>query len=449
MVPETARLAEFCAALSFERLPADVVRTVKRIVLDTLGTTLAASTLGDGCAELVRMARDTGGAGEATLIGSGTRVPALMAALANGGMGHALNFDAGGDAGHLGSVVAAPLASAELRGGLDGRRFIASLAAGLELMARLAAAMLRAGARDQAPGDRVLEGQLLGYFGAAGAAGSCLGLDAARMHSALGIALMQAAGSRQVLFDGDPPAKAVYAAFSNHGGLLSALLARQGLAAPLAAFEGEAGLFALHFGGGLTPGELVAGLGERFHLLDVAFKPWPSSGITHPFIEAAQGLGTFRPDALRAIALRGGTHARHWFEPEDARRNPATSAAAANSVFYTVACALAHGDVTLDHFTPSALPRAAPMIALMRHALEEELGSSGIVELLTRDGRTLANRIDARLGTRDRPMSDDQLARKFADCARFSARPVAVDALVEMVLGLEKLPDMAQLCAKL
>ncbi len=446
---ETARLAEFCAELSFERLPADVVRTLKRIVLDTLGTTLAATTLGDGCAELLAMARNAGGPGEATLIGSGACVPVLLAALANGGLGHALNFDAGGDTGHLGSVVAAPLAAAELRGGVDGRRFIAALAAGLELMARLAAAMQRAGARDEAPGDRVLEGQLLGYFGAAVAAGSCLGLDAGRMHSALGIALMQAAGSRQVLFDGDPPAKAVYAAFSNHGGLLSALLARHGLAAPLAAFEGPAGLFALHFDQKLVPGELTEGLGARFRLLDVAFKPWPSSGITHPFIEAAQGLGKFAPHELRSIFLRGGTRARHWFEPEDARRRPATAAAAANSVFYTVARALAHGNVTLADFAPDALARAQPMIALMRHSLEDRLGASGIVELTTSDGRTLSNRVDVRLGTPERPMSDEQLAQKFADCAKFAAHPVAVDNLVEMALRLENLPDIAQLCAGL
>ena len=41
---------------------------LKRMLLDTLGTTLAANTLGDGCGELVTMARNAGGAAESTLI---------------------------------------------------------------------------------------------------------------------------------------------------------------------------------------------------------------------------------------------------------------------------------------------------------------------------------------------------------------------------------------------
>jgi 2-methylcitrate dehydratase PrpD len=444
-VSETAKLAEFCASLAFERLPSEVVATVKRIALDTIGTTLAASTLGDGCAELVALARAAGGPREATLVGCGERVPAAMAALANGGMGHALNFDAGGEAGHLGSIVAAPLAAAELQGGIDGKGFIVALAAGLETMARLAHAARRAAVDQHMAVDTVLEGQLLGYFGAAGASGVCLGLDADRMHSAFGLALMQAAGTMQVVLDGDPPAKAVYAAFSNHGGLLSAVLARQGLDAKIAAFEGRAGLFALHFGDRWVQSELTEGLGKRFHLLDVAFKPWPCSGITHPFIEAALALGTFSPRDLSAITVRGGKRTRHWFEPEDARRRPTTGAAAANSVFYTVACALARGDVQLADFRPDALQDAVAMTALMTHSLEEGLDSSGVIEVTPRAGQRLTKRIDSRLGTPERPMSDEQLEKKFASCAKFAARPSAIDLLIERLHNLEKLPNMSLL----
>lgn len=447
---ETARLAEFCSGLTFERLPAEVVRAIRSVVLDSLGTTLAGTTLGEGVGAVVAAARKDGGAREATLIGVRDRVPALMAALANGGACHALNYDAGG-IGHPGSVLAAPLAAAELRGGVDGRRFITALAAGLEVMARSTRAVARAEAAGGKAPDTALEGQLNGYFAAAAAAGHVLGLDAKRMHSAFGIALMQAAGSMQVVIDGEPPAKAVYAAFSNHGGFLSALLAQNGLEARIDAFEGRAGFFALHFGGRCERAELVEDLGETYRLLDLSFKPWPSSGITHPFIEAALEIGRIEPDAIGLIHLRGGTRARHWFEPEDIRRRPANPAAAANSVFYTVARAFAKGRLGLEDFTVAALHEAAPaaMVERMTYALDDALGSSGIVEVAKRDGSRFARRIDRPLGTRAKPMTPDQLAQKFVDCAAFAAKPVAVDRIIATVERLETLSDMASLTALL
>src|SRR5262245_61368721 len=95
----TARIADFLAGVTYEDLPPAVVAALKHQVLDTLGTTLAASTLGEGCRELVSVVQTTGGAPESTLLGFGTKVPAAQAALANGGLAHALNYDAGG-AGH-------------------------------------------------------------------------------------------------------------------------------------------------------------------------------------------------------------------------------------------------------------------------------------------------------------------------------------------------------------
>src|SRR5262249_26460613 len=138
-----------------------------------------------------------------------------------------LNYGAVG-AGHLGMTLAAPLATAELLGGIPGRELIAGLAAGMEFLARLAASLRESGCYIE---ENFLEGQLLGYFPTAIASGRIMQLDPARMHSAIGLALMQASGTMQVVYDGDPPAKSIYAAFSNHGGLLSALLARKGLGA--------------------------------------------------------------------------------------------------------------------------------------------------------------------------------------------------------------------------
>lgn len=442
---ETAALAAFAASLTFEKLPQDVVHAAKRILLDTLGTSLAATTLDEGCTHLLALARAATGSSDASVISRSERVPALTAALVNGGLGHALNYDAGGSVGHLGSIVAAPLAAAQVRGNTTGRQFLCGLAAGLEVCSRIARAVIRDPSPALKPIDLLLEGQLLGYFGAAAACGSIFGLDADKMHSALGLALMQAAGSMQVVFDGDPPAKTIYAAFSNHGGLLAAMLARSGLDAKIAAFEGRAGLFGGQFGRSFDRDILLGELGASYQLRGVAFKPWPSSGVTHPFIEAAQRLGTFEPRDLRQIHLRGGTRAKHWFEPESERRRPASAASAANSVFYSVARTLSGGSLRLDDFGEDVLPKAAPMIDLMSYQLEDALGSSGIVEVVTRAGERRESRVDAPLGTAQRPMSDSQLVDKFKDCARFAPYPVGIESVIDRVFRAETLSSIEDL----
>jgi 2-methylcitrate dehydratase PrpD len=304
----------------------------------------------------------------------------------------------------------------------------------------------------------VLDGQLFGYFGAAAAAGRVLRLDARQMHSALGLALMQAAGTMQVVLDGDPPAKAIYAAFANHGGMLAAQLAAAGLGAECAALEGEAGLYGLYYGGRYDAAVLERGLGEEWCVLRIAFKPWPTSGVLHTFIEAALDVATrhdLAPDDIAEVYLQGSGEVRHWFEPEEQRKRPANGATAANSVFYAVAKALANRRVTLADFAPDGLrqPEALALTERMRHTLDEaSQGRAAVVEVVTRGGERHVSRVDIPLGHPTRPMTREQLAAKFRDCAQYAARPVPPAALaeVERLIGaLEDVPDVSAIPALL
>ena len=82
---------------------------------------------------------------------------------------------------------------------------------------------------------------------------------------------------------------------------------------------------------------------------------------------------------------------------------------------------------------------AVPFIDLMTYQLEDALGSSGIVEVVTVAGERRASRIDAPLGTQQRPMSDGQLIDKFTDCARFAPHHVATHRIIETVFGIDTL----------
>jgi 2-methylcitrate dehydratase PrpD len=415
----TRQLAEFAADLRYEDLPPDVVRLAKDLTLDTLGTTLAGITLGAGCAPVSAVMSHLGGPAQSSIFGVPGKVAAPNAAFANGALAHALNFDAvGEETGHTGvACFAAPFALAEADGGINGKRFLTAVIVAAEVTARVTRAARRGGGTVS---KRVLSGQWFSYFGAAAGAAHVLGLDPARTHCALGLALMQLAGSRQVVIGGDPPAKAIYGAFPAQAGVQAALLAQAGLGAEIAALEGEAGVFGLVSGGAFDTESLTAELGRTFACSEVQFKPWATSNHVTPFIEATMEVRTaarLGPDDIARVILIGSPEIRDWFEPLNERRRPSNAAAAANSALFAVAHVLAHGDVGLGAFTDAGM--SDRLVGELADRIDYELAdiAGARVRILTHDGRSLEAATAQLLGSASRPLGRERLQAKFLDCA--------------------------------
>ena len=442
--------SEYIAGLTYEDLPPQVCRVLKWLTLDTFATTLADNTLGIGIPELLAWARAAGGAPEATLLGFTDRLPAVTAAMVNGGMAHALNFDdtTAVGSGHLGPVtVPCALAAAELKGGATGKELMVSLAAGAELMSRIGVALTRAeqGFSESKPQPT----QMPGYFAAAVSAGRMLGFSSQQIHSALGLALMQASGGRQPVLEGRP-AKAIYAAFSCQGGMLSALLTQRGLLGDCAVFEGAAGFFPTYYGGRFDRSALVDGLGDDYFMTNVGFKPWPTTGVAHVFIEAAINLAVqseLEPDAVEHVLVSGEPHIRTFCEPLQTRRNPQAPVEAEDSVIFATAKALANRSLSLADLqpTPEGLfqPDAVRIANVTDYRVDESLGKSGVVEVTLRSGETLTGRVDQARGHRDNPLSDEQRRRKFTDCAVHAASPLSDAVLQEVMDMVDHLEDVS------
>src|SRR5712671_2438249 len=186
----TRTLAQQTSAVTYDALPEPVRALARQCVLDYYGVALAGAD-----DPLVRIlldeAEEAGGAGQASTIGSAARLPVLAAALVNGGMGHALDYDDVNLAmpGHP-SVAILPglLALAEARQS-SGREVIAAFVAGYEIACRIGSALR--------PGHYNLGFHATGTVGAFGAAAACaylLGLNTEATARALGIAGTQAAG---------------------------------------------------------------------------------------------------------------------------------------------------------------------------------------------------------------------------------------------------------------
>lgn len=444
----TEQWAEFAAGLRHADLPSALIPVLQGVLLDTVGVALAASTLGSCGPEVAGLARaQSGGARDCSLLGHGDRVSYLMAGLANGTLAHALNFDAvGRTGGHIGlATVPAPLAAAELSGGVSGKDLLVSLALAAELTTRLATSIHDVGIDVH---EKFLEGQILGVFGAAVGAGKARGFDARGMHNLLGLALMQACGTRQVSFEGGA-GKAIAGGLANHAALLAVLLAEQGIDARCAALEGRAGLYGLFYGGRYRRSAMAEGLGEEFLSMGTVFKPWPTSGVLHPFIAASLDLRQrhrLDPSAIARVRVVAGEPSRAWLEPEKERRRPANGATAANSIFFGVAKALVNGDVTLADFSDDGLveQRALSLAGSMAFEIDPALGRGAMIEVEERGGAILSAAASADLIR----LSFDDLAAKFGSCARHAAHPLSsdrIDAFVERVWHLEKLSDIRDL----
>src|SRR5579863_116436 len=184
----TKVLANQASAVSYDALPEPVRALARQCVLDYFGVAMAGAD--DPLARiLLDELEEAGGAAQASIIGHKARLPALSAALVNGAIGHALDYDDVNLSmpGHPSvAILPALLALAEERQS-SGREVIAAFVAGYETACRIGMALK--------PGHYNLGFHATGTVGAFGAAAACarlLGLDGEAMARALGIAGTQA-----------------------------------------------------------------------------------------------------------------------------------------------------------------------------------------------------------------------------------------------------------------
>ena len=439
-------------------LPALSLAAAKQVLLDASGVMLAASGLADEPRAFIALAKATG-LGPCAILGTGERVSAPMAALANGAMAHALDYEDAFDQvpGHPNaSLVPALLALAQAEGAVDGRRFLTALAVGSDVSCRMAQALrqpMEAGGWYPPP--------IVAGFGAAAGAANLLGLSPVQARDALSLMLCQTAMPGEIKYSQGTVIRAVREAFPAQAAVLSALLAREGVAGFEQPLEGRAGFYALFAEGQFAAGDLLDGLGTNFWIDRLTFKPWPSCRGTHPFIEMALGLVREHGIAAQEIAsieVAVDDVQQMLIEPAARKAAPATAIDAKFSIPFTIALALARGGVGLDDFgteslaDPLILSLAAKVTATVAPEDSWQRGEGGRQVIVMADGRRFEVAIDNALGCPQRPLGETALVAKFIDCAGRAARPVgreAAERLAARILTLEVCPDVGALFGEL
>ncbi|MEO9130667.1 MAG: MmgE/PrpD family protein [Sphingomonas sp.] len=446
-------IAEHVAGFRADDLSASTIHAAKRALLDGMGVMLAASGASPEVAPFIDYATSQG-RGSATILGTGLRTSAAMAAFANGAMAHALDFEDAFDAAPChpnASLLPAALAVAETGPLTTGRELLAAIAIGCDLVCRIGLSLRRemeAGGWYPPP--------ILGAFGAVAAAARLRHLSPEQVRDAFSLILCQVTMPGEIKYSRDTVIRAVREAFPAQAAVQASTLAQSGVRGFEAPFEGKAGFFRLYAEDQYDPAALRDGLGERFWIEQLSFKRWPACRGTHAYIEAAQRLRArhaIDPASIIAIVATGGEVQRMLVEPADRKQAPTTVIDAKFSIPFTIGTALIDDDVTLESFEGGALcdERKRELAGLVQFEQRLDWGrsraASGGLAIELANGARHEDWIDIAAGDASRPIDDAALAEKFKNCAARAAKPLnasGIERLASAVWGLDAAGDAAK-----
>jgi len=445
----TERLAVFTAGLRYEAIPAEVAEQACLHLLDFVGVALAGSR--EPAARAVpELVRAMGGAPESALWGSGGRVPAALAALANGTVGHHLELDDGHILGHVhpaASLIPAAFALAEAHA-RSGRELVAAIVAGYEVLIRVGR-----GLAASAMYDRGFHGPgLLGAFGAAAASAVMLRLDREPAAHALGNCSLGPAASFQAFKEG-AAVKDLYCGWPAMTGTMAAQLAVRGVSGPRELFEGKLG-FARAVTDRCDLAGITADLGDAWLLPTTYIKRHSACSFSHTMIDALldlPGVGSIPVDEIARLQVSTHRFAADLDEPA-----PQTITAAKSSLPFCAALVLRRGHPLLVDFTPEALadPAVRALAARVavrldpdldaRHAAREDRRPAR-VEVVLRGGKILTAEREVARGWAEEPFSAEEIVGKFRALVEPQAGPAPTQRLLETILRLPALPDVSSL----
>jgi len=415
MSGETVRLAEYAAGLRYDDLPPDVVWRAKDCIADTVAVIVQGSRL-PWSQIVVRYAQRIGAGGSSRILGAdGPAVQAPAAALANGALAHAFesdNLTRPGAGVHPGGTLLPPALAVAQELGCGGVELITAVVAGFEVMYRIGRATKHSNERRgfHAPGTT-------GPFGAAVAAGKLMGLDAAAMTNALGIAGSLAGGLMEFARSGTGAmVKRLHLGRAAESGVLAANLAADGFTGPRSVLEGEAGFLNV-FCTEWDTSDLVRDLGSEFATLHLCLKRFPVHMTAQTAVQAILELRAehgFVGAQVDRVIVAGNERMATVNNIAD----PADIMMAQYSIPFCVALALFRDPRDPASFDATALVDADIRNMCRRVAVTvaeppTRVAGASIVTVRLKDGRSVVREVEEFDGTPARPLSRAALRDKF------------------------------------
>ncbi len=450
----TEKIADFIVNTGYQKIPRDAVEKAKRTALDCIGAALAG--VGEPVSQTIASyATRLSGPAQASVFGAGVKVSAADAALANGTIAHALDYDdCGVKIGHPSVLVLPAVLSLGEHLGASGQDILTAYIVGLEVEGKLALhadfKLMQARLNHQT------------WYGSIGAAAACarlLKLDATKTRMALGIAGNLACG---LSANHGSNAGAMAAGNACRNGVIAALMAQAGITANPNIIETKNGFYDTLVGAGHHDAERMAeSLGRPFYIESpgIGLKKYPSCYHTHRALDGVfQLLDEHGLEHSDIAEIDVGTSERALRVL--AFTEPATPYQAKFSMPYCIAAAVVDRRVNLETFTPQKFQDRSIVEARKKVHLSfpdvpiwpgladvgpdtEFVGNP--VTIHTTDGKSYGARVDIPRGDPALPLTDSELLAKYRDCGCSQLGPDAIEHSVSLVLELERIADIGAL----
>lgn len=442
----TESVARWIVDTSYKEIPPDAIRVAKESCFDCLGVILAGSVQPVGQI-IQKYVQEQGGIREATVLSLGLKTTLANAALANGTMGHALDYDDFGGFGHPTVVIFPPLLALGEKLGASGRDVLEAFVIGFEVALAIYStthySQIKRGFHST---------PTFGRLAGAAACAKLMKLDQRQTATALAIAGSMASG---LIHNFGTMTKPLYAGLASRDGVMAAGLASMGMTAGDKILEHPLGFVRTFCGEGIWDlNKMAANLGRPFKTQDaLMIKKYPCCGANHSLLDSLLGLMrehkfTYRDiekvevEQLPTSAVMLYTHPRDELQ-------------AKFSALYNAAAALVDGDVRIETFTLERIED--PILGETMSKVRLDVKSQWVegwdahqvgtpVHVHLKDGRVLSRSTPRSgiLGSQQNPWGFDNIKKKFQVGARLALPEAEVKDAVEVWSRMEEIKDVRQ-----
>jgi 2-methylcitrate dehydratase PrpD len=248
--------------------------------------------------------------------------------------------------------------------------------------------------------------------------------------------------------------KPFHAGRACESGVVAAEFAQLGFTATPIILEAGRGFFKAA-GGGYDAQSIDGKLGKpwSFAFPGVSIKPHPSGSLTHPGMGLMLDLimqHDIKPGEVRKVGVgvnRQNVNAL-------IHNRPTNELQAKFSMQFCMAILLLRRKAGLAEFTDEVVNRSDVKAMIEKidygvHPVAEAAGyekMTTIIDIELTDGRKISGSADFGKGSPANPMTDDELANKFRECAAWGKLPGAsAEKIVDLVFGLEKVKNIREL----
>ncbi|MGH8620008.1 MAG: MmgE/PrpD family protein [Burkholderiales bacterium] len=443
------KMGAYAATLKYEDLPPEVVHQCKRMIVDTIGC-----ALGGFDSEPSRIAREYAATvtstQPATVMCTGQQTSPDLAVFANGVMIRYLDYNdgyIGREAGHPSDSIAALISAAEI-GNASGRDLIVATAIIYEVFCRMCDIV-----NFKPMGfDHTTIGAMASVLGAA----RLMGLSQTQITTALNLTVAANVSLYQTRIGNVSMWKGCAYANASRNSMFYAQMAARGVTGPSPVFEGRGGYFVAVT---RKPFELApfGGKGQSFKVMDCLIKRYPLGQYSQSVVQAAMEARERVKDVrdIAEIHVRTLHTAIEMMAGDPDKWTPANRETADHSMPYTAGVALKYGSMDLKYFDDPYLhdPELLGLVAKIKCSVSEEANSREPeamlcdLDMMLKDGRKEAIRVEYHRGHPKNPMSDAEIEEKFRSLVGEQMPATQTNNLLQAIWNLDQARDVRELIA--